>query len=177
MVHLYEILPRSIKQIIMLSKDCLIRSGIFTRPRTRMPPQRKHIDKRHAQYSNMMHHLRFDITLDWLLQFDNFEKLSFLNRQISNRDGRFSESTEWYKAYIERFYYDESFNRLYVKYLQSGKQKYLKPSLDHIIPKSLGGTNQIDNLRFITFLENMCKRDIPPDEWAEIKTHIHDYFS
>lgn len=125
----------------------------------------------------MMHHLRFDVTIDWLLQFEDFEKLSFLNRQITNRDDRFTETTEWYKSYIERFYYDDSFNRLYARYLQTGKQKYLKPSLDHIIPKSHGGTNQIDNLRFITFFENMCKRDIPPEEWEKMKTHIYDYFS
>lgn len=158
-------------------KRIFIRNGIFIRPRTRKPPKRKHIDRRHAQYANMMHHLRFDVTIDWLLQFEEFEKLSFLNRQITNRSNRFAESTEWYKLYIERFYYDEVFNKLYNTYLQSGKQKYLKLSLDHIIPKSLGGTNKIDNLRFITFFENMCKRDIPPDEWAEMKSHIYDYFS
>lgn len=154
-----------------------VRNGVFIRPRTRKPPKRKHIDKKRAQYANMMHHLRFDVTLDWLLQFEDFEKLSFLNQQITNRDKRFAETTKWYKSYIERFYFDETFNKLYQKYIQSGKSKYLKPSIDHIMPKSLGGTNDIDNLRFITFFENMCKRDIHPDKWAEMKSHIYDYFS
>lgn len=154
-----------------------LRNGIFLRPRVRKPAKRKYADKRHAQYANMMYHLRFDVTLDWLLQFKDFDKLCFLNQQITNRDKRFAESTEWYVSYIERFYFDETFNRLYRRYLQSGKSKYLKPSIDHIMPKSLGGTNDIDNLRFVTFFENMCKRDIPPDIWAEMKSHIYDYLS
>ena len=154
----------------------LIRNNIPIRPRTRKPPSRKHPSARVARYANMMHHLWFDVELEWILQFDDFEKLSFVNKQISNRDGRFTESQEWYMAYIQKFYNDPTFNFLYINYKEAGCDKYLKPSLDHIVPRSKGGTNDLDNLRFVTYLENMCRRDIPMEKWDEIKANLEKYF-
>ena len=40
-----------------------------------------------------------------------------------------------------------------------------KPSLDHIIPKSKGGSNTIDNFQFLTLYENLAKRDMTQTEW------------
>lgn len=129
------------------------------------------------RYANMKSHLRYDVDLEWLCQFVDFEKLRFLNKQVINKDGtRFCESREWYISFIEKFYYDEQFNKLYQNYLTSGKNKYKKPSLDHILPRSKGGTNELSNLRFITYLENMCKRDMTLEEWEYIKENIGEYF-
>ena len=41
--------------------------------------------------------------------------------------------------------------------------KWIKPSLDHIIAKSKGGGLLIDNLQFISWLENRAKIDIEQD--------------
>lgn len=127
-------------------------------------------------YLNMQAHIRFDVDLEWFLKFRDFEKLKYLNRLIINRDkNRFNETSEWYKSYIEKFYYDSNFNLLYERFKKTG-DKYVMPSLDHIIPRSKGGTNELENLKFITYIENFCKRNIEEQEWKEIKTNIQEYY-
>lgn len=138
---------------------------------------RKYENTRVAKYGNMKNHLRYDVELEWLCNFKDFDKLKFLNRQITNKDGtRFCNDKEWYMLFIEKFYYDKNFNNLYKNYLDSNKDKYKKPSLDHILPRAKGGNNELSNLRFITYLENMCKRDMTLDEWENIKSNLREYF-
>lgn len=127
-------------------------------------------------YHNMATHLRFDVSTDWLMQFNDFDKLRLLNDVITNRSGRWDVSTEWYKSYISRFYYDERFNKIYLAWLSSGKFKYKKPSLDHIIPKAKGGTNSLDNLQFLSWFENRCKNDMTQADWDILKSNIQEYF-
>lgn len=139
------------------------------------------IRTRHSKqlkYKYIKRALRFDVPLEWLMQFQNIEKLKFLNKQIMERgDNRFNENADWYQSYIEKFYFDKDFNRLYEQYLESGKNAYKKPSLDHIVPRSKGGTNAIDNIRFVSFLENMSKRDLSLEEWENVKSKLDYYFS
>lgn len=125
---------------------------------------------------NMKAHLRFDVSIDWLAQFDDFEKLKFLNRAISNRDERYAVSTDWYKDYILKFYSDSQFNQLYAKWIEKAKNKWLRPTIDHITPKSKGGDNDLNNLQFLSWLENMSKTNISSIEWDFIKRNISDYF-
>lgn len=138
--------------------------------------EEKYDSKKIARYNNMRTHLRFDVELSWIIQFEDFDKLKFLNDSIQKRGERFRDDSEWYKKYIEKFYYDETFNSLYSAYRISN-DKYKRPSLDHIIPRSKGGTNELSNLRFITFFENMCKRDMDLKEWELIKANLGDYLS
>lgn len=126
-------------------------------------------------YNNMATHLRFDVSVAWLMQFDDFSKLKLLNDVITNRSGRWDVSTEWYKSYVERFYTDEQFNRIYAAWSESGNVKYRKPSLDHITPKAKGGTNSLDNLQFLTWFENRCKNDMTQIEWDTLKLNMKDY--
>ena len=46
---------------------------------------------------------------------------------------------------------------------------YAKPSLDHIIPLSKGGTWEFDNLQILSWVENRAKYNFMPQEWEYIK--------
>ena len=126
-------------------------------------------------YQNMASHLRFSVSVAWLEQFDDIEKLKFLNLAISRRGGRFDLSTEEYKSYVDRFYSDKQFNLLYVKWQDSDQNKWRRPTIDHINPRALGGSNALDNLQFLTWFENHAKGDMSPQDWDFVKKNIKDY--
>lgn len=127
-------------------------------------------------YNNMAKHLRFDIDHIWLMQFEDIEKLKTLNRCISMRDKRWRMDTEWYKKYIDKFYYDSQFNSIYTKWVESGNEYYLQPSIDHINPKAKWWENELDNLQFLSWFENRCKNDMTQEEWNLLKNNITKYF-
>lgn len=127
-------------------------------------------------YNNMATHLRFDVTFEWLMQFKDFDKLKLLNDVITNRSGRWDVSTGWYKAYISKFYNNKQFNDVYHKWVDSNYESYKKPSIDHITPKAKGGTNDLDNLQFLSWFENRCKNDMTQEEWDRVKASMQDYF-
>ena len=66
------------------------------------------------------------------------------------------------------------FNELYLKWIETN-DKWIKPSLDHIKAKATGGDLMIDNLQFISWLENRTKIDIEQEKWKEIKKNISYY--
>lgn len=158
-----------------ISKACKGRAGIWKGKK--MP--------KNSLYKNMATHIRFKVSLDWLLQFDDIEKLKFLNKAITPRDTRFKVDTEWYKAYILKFYNDKQFNKIYAKWLGSddgdsflfngNKNDYLRPTIDHINPKANGGNNDLSNLEFLTWFENRAKNDMPLVVWQKLKENIKDY--
>ena len=57
----------------------------------------------------------------------------------------------------------------------SGYEKYKKPSLDHIVPKAKGGTNDLNNLQFLSWFENRCKNDMTQEEWNNLKINMNEY--
>ena len=115
--------------------------------------------------------------MEWLLNFKDIEKLKFLNRSITKNRNKVGFTTEIYKNFIEKFYIDEQFNSIYETWIQNNKYKYLKPSLDHIIPISKNGSSiDLDNLQFLTWFENRCKNDMSITEWTNLKNNIENYF-
>lgn len=124
---------------------------------------------------NMKAHLRYEVSIEWLQQFPDIKKLSYLNHAITRKRDCDGFTTEIYMAYIEKFYAEVKFNLLYSRWLET-RDKWIKPSLDHIVSKSGGGSlTSLDNLQFISWLENRAKVNIPPIEWEDIKLRIGDY--
>lgn len=154
---------------ILKSKNIQIRKPLNLRGKKKFKTNKERL------YNNMATHLRFDITFEWFIQFDDVEKIKLLNDCITDRSGRWSENITWYKNYIIKFYGDKQFNYIYNEWISSGFEKYKKPSLDHIISKSQGGTNNIDNLQFLSWFENRCKNDMSQKEWDVLKKNINKY--
>jgi hypothetical protein len=129
-----------------------------------------------VRFKNMRVHLKYDVSLEWLKKFEDIDKLKYLNLSISRERDSKEFNTEIYKQFIEKFYNDKKFNDLYKKWINTN-DKWIKPSLDHIISRSNGGTLLLDNLQFISWLENRTKFNILQNEWNKIKENINYYFS
>ena len=174
-------------------KRILIRNGIdITKRKTLKPYTDEHKQKvgaalkgrrcwskglkmtREHNLKNMKAHLKYDVTIEWLSKFEDIEKLKYLNRSLSRRRDCEGFTTEIYIQFIERFYIDSKFNELYHKWIETN-DKWIKPSLDHIEAKCNGGSLLIDNLQFISWLENRAKVDIDKELWNRMKQNINYY--
>jgi len=156
------------RQKISDSRKALYASGAITTWSKGKKMSRDHILK------NMKAHLKYDVSLEWLDSFTDIEKLKFLNGSIKRKRDYEGFTTEIYKQFIEKFYTDKKFNALYNKWIETG-DKWIKPSLDHIQAKANGGTLLLDNLQFVSWLENRAKVDIEQSEWDKIKKDIKYY--
>lgn len=120
-------------------------------------------------YKNMLNHLQWDIDLDFLIQFDDIDKLKILNKMLTRDRVSSHFDSEKYKQFILKFYYDQLFNDVYNDYIAENKSRYAAPSLDHIVPLSKGGTWELDNLQVLNWVVNRAKCDFLHDEWEYIK--------
>lgn len=129
-----------------------------------------------------------DVSDEYLNQYEDFEKFLLIHKALirtSGNDGQYyKNNNNEYKQIIDYFYHDEQFNAVYDFWLshQLADETFYdwaKPSLDHIIPSSKGGTNTLNNFQFLTTFENLAKRDMTMTEWNEFKWKTNtqsDYF-
>lgn len=124
------------------------------------------------RFTKFVHNLVWEVDNIWARQFKNFEKLTCLVKRI-NKKMRKEMDTPMFKAYVEKFYFDENYNNIYNYYISKGKDRMLAPSLEHVNPVSKGGSQtDLDNIIFITFFENHVKEATPNDEWQEVKKDL-----
>lgn len=124
--------------------------------------------------ANMKAKMKTTISLD---EYEDYERLLFLTRYLSKHKKHF-ETDEKRKAFLDKFYIDEQFNMIYDIWIKD-KNKWLRPSLDHKIPKSLGGSFDLKNLQFLTWFENRAKAEMSEEDWQKFKNETNtksDYF-
>ena len=121
---------------------------------------------------------KMNINEDYLEKFsDDFEKFLFLHKALTLTSGKTPATydIQEYKEDIDDFWNDKQFNIIYNNWILLSENNlntyydWYKPSLDHKIPKSRGGTNKRDNLQFLTVFENLSKRDLTWEEWNIFK--------
>ena len=114
------------------------------------------------------------LTMEYLWSFKDWDKFAFLHKSLIKLMKFDTLSEKYYKDFINKFYNQKQFNFIYSQWLNNNKTSrtfydLYKPSIDHILPKSKGGTNDLDNLQFLTVFENLCKRDMTAEEWILFK--------
>lgn len=120
--------------------------------------------------------IKLEISEDFINQFEDLEKYLFLHKQLTLVSGKTAGTytLQEYKEDILYFYNNIQFNKVYEFWQNHQKEEetfydLAKPSLDHIIPKSRGGSNKKENLQFLTVFENLAKRDMTQEEWNNFK--------
>lgn len=118
---------------------------------------------------NMVAHIKYDVDFDFYNQYQDVEKLKVLNKSLTrDRVSKYFD-TDKYQKFINKFYFDVQFNKVFELWVESGYNKWARPSLDHKTPISKGGDYDLNNLQFLTWFENRAKCDMTMDEWLKFK--------
>lgn len=120
----------------------------------------------HTKINDIRVHL--DENLDFS-RYSDYGKIRVLSKVLTRYRNEIGHSTAVRQSFLDRFYHDVQFNAVYREWLLHGKSQWWYPSLDHIMPTSRGGSNDLDNLQFITWFENRSKGNMTPSEWGDFK--------
>jgi len=107
------------------------------------------------------------LSYEFIKSFENSNKLSLIYSWINDRT-LIDQTVENKQKFILHFYNDRHFNSIYDKWVNSNNSAY-KPSIDHMIPFSRGGSSDLSNLRVITWFENRAKGNMTQIEWKEFQ--------
>lgn len=120
---------------------------------------------------------RKEIRKDFVEQFaDNFDIFLFVHKMLTHIPSGYYRQCpiEEYEQAIKYFIQNKQFLKVY-NFWSQNKEKtqtfydLAKPSIDHIIPISRGGKDNIENLQILTVFENLAKRDMTWEEWCSFK--------
>ena len=119
---------------------------------------------------NMAHHLKYDISPKRLDKYDDIDRLIFLNKVLSRRRHIDDiDNINVYLEFIDKFYFDSTFNKIYDDWVAHDKNKWYMPSFDHMTSKCNNGECSIKNMQCITWFENRAKAEMNQDEWIEFR--------
>lgn len=129
---------------------------------------------------------RESIDEEYLYSFKDFDKFLFIHKMLTHITDNYYGTKcdiDEYKEAVQYFYEDKQFNQVYKfwqNHINESSTFYdlAKPSIDHIIPLSRGGTSKLSNLQILTVFENLAKRDMTMEEWNVFKkqTNTHSAY-
>lgn len=130
---------------------------------------------------------RDGITLSFVEQFaSNFDDFLFIHKMLSHiLSGYYRHCPiKEYENAILYFMHDKQFWAVYNFWKEHKNEvstfyDLAKPSIDHKIPVSKGGSDQLENIQVLTLFENLAKRDMTWEEWQKFKKDTHsssDYY-
>ena len=137
----------------------LKKSGVQTRRPKNLRGVKKFNCDIERNYNNMATHLRFDVSVEWLMKFNDFDKLKLLNNVITNRSCRWDVSSEWYMSYIERFYDDDQFNKIYETTSKEFKSLFFPKMISQFISSSVVNlSHSVSNSSSILLGDKLSKK-------------------
>lgn len=130
-----------------------------------------------AEIASKNSHMRREMLLTEITNYNNSEKASFLFSQYmeSCTSRLYVPTREQVVNFVNFFYDDYTFNRIYDEWIEfgEGKDSHLKPSIDHIVPYcSFKGVDvskawEVENLEYMTWEENRLKNSCTPQLYFE----------
>ena len=123
-----------------------------------------------VKYKNIRTKFRHLCPLDWWCKHD-YDKCKVLRIMCKRIEFKSSED---FMFYLDKFYNDETFNKVYDNWIRNNRKKIFKPSLDHIKPTSVYPElkDDVNNLQVLTWFENKCKSNHSVEEWDYIKNNL-----
>ena len=114
------------------------------------------------------------LSSDTAKSYPNVNKTLFLIKLIKkNTISRgYKISSVFLSSFINKFYNDVPFNSMYDDWILNKKNKWYRPSLDHILSISKYRNFDMDNMRIITWFENRSKSNMHINYWENFKQNF-----